>query len=199
MQLRLAFAVAAFSGNRKFWSLMRCSLWAMRSFRKSASAKWKTSAKSGRDDFYLSVTTWPLSRTCAGSAYFFKRAHWLQKATVPRSLTSTWSLHSRAANLKKRLVSGTLGFNSEADARKIIRKVELYCDGGALRFCTYGACELEIKVLFCFAQTAGLPRARCVVFRDSEGTAVLGVNNNHYVGKRREKNPSRKALFFVKD
>ena len=62
----------------------------------------------------------------------------------------------------------------------LFRSVQLYCNGSLSDFAHMG-CALEIKVHFSASKPIPYP-VLGVIFRDSQDTPVLGVNNNHYVG-----------------
>lgn len=174
MQLRLAFAVAAFL-EPEILVIDEVLAVGDAQFQKKCLGKMEDVARSGRTILFVSHNMAAVQSLCRKSIL-------LNKGSLEfiGNSNEVVNKYLDLAFLSTEFKNGSVEFNSSADMNRIIKKVELYCNGSLSDFPQMG-CQLEIKVHFCSPKPIPYP-VLGVIFRDSLGTPVLGINNNHYVG-----------------
>ncbi|MEO7989462.1 MAG: ABC transporter ATP-binding protein [Chryseolinea sp.] len=174
MQLRLAFAVAAFL-EPEILVIDEVLAVGDAQFQKKCLGKMEDVTRSGRTILFVSHNMAAVQSLC-------KKSVLLNKGSLEfiGNTNEVVNKYLDLAFLSTEFKNGSVEFNGPTDTTRIIKKVELYCNGSLSDFAHMG-CLLEIKVHFSSPKAIPYP-VLGVIFRDSQGTPVLGINNNHYVG-----------------
>ena len=189
MQLRLAFSVAAFL-EPEILVIDEVLAVGDAQFQKKCLGKMEDVTRSGRTILFVSHNMAAVQSLCNVSILLNKgELEFIGKSneTISRYLDLAFS----GTEMK----NGVVEFNDTTDANRIVKKVELFCDGNRSDF-AYMGCLLEIKVHFSSPTALSYPLLG-IILRDSQGTALLGVNNNHYVGNVASK-PLKEGVFSFK-
>jgi len=188
MQLRLAFSVAAFL-EPEVLVIDEVLAVGDAQFQKKCLGKMEDVTRSGRTILFVSHNMAAIQSLCSKSILLNKG-----KLEFIGNSNDAVSKYLDLAFLSTEFKNGAIDFKNPADAGRIIKRVELYCDGKLSDFAHMG-CELEIKVHFSSPKAISFPLLG-VIFRDSQGTPLLGVNNNHYVGNVASKPLSEGVFSF---
>lgn len=170
MQLRLAFAVAAFLENE---ILILDEILAVgdAEFQKKCMNKMGEVSKSGRTILFV-------SHNMAGVKSLCKTGVYLDKGTLINTGTieNIIEQYSSAINNTENLSNGILNYNG-----KIMKKIELFCDDQLSDF-AYMGCNLKFKVWFDASfMTFNYP-VLGITIKDIYNNALVAVNNKHYIG-----------------
>jgi lipopolysaccharide transport system ATP-binding protein len=172
MQLRLAFAVAAFL-EPEILIIDEVLAVGDAEFQKKCLGKMEDVSRSGRTILFVSHNLAAVSRLCS-------RAIQLEAGKVTSEGVST-EVIQHYLNHTGTEPSATSGVISRpVDSTKPVRKIELLCDGrttGAL----YMGCRMELRVHFSSDQPLEAP-VLGIIIKDSQQVPLVGVNNKHYTG-----------------
>lgn len=171
MQLRLAFAVAAFL-EPEILVIDEVLAVGDAEFQKKCIGKMEDVSKSGRTILFVSHNMAAVQSLCDKCVLLYQGR--LKVMGDSKEVINSYLDLAFSGNDFK---NGSVEFN---DKNRFIKQVELYCDGKLSDFAHMG-CELEVVVSFSSPKPIAYP-VLGVIFRDSLGTAVLGINNNHYIG-----------------
>jgi lipopolysaccharide transport system ATP-binding protein len=172
MQLRLAFAVAAFL-EPEILVIDEVLAVGDAEFQKKCLHKMEDVSKSGRTILFVSHNLAAVKNLCSKSIL-------LQNGKL-KTFSSSEEVVDQYMNLIENNnigVNGVMQLNS-ADSEKPLRKVEVLCDGRNSGT-AYMGCSLEVRVHFKSTQNLEAP-VLGLIFKDSQHTPMLGVNNKHYV------------------
>ncbi len=172
MQLRLAFAVAAFLENEV---LVIDEVLAVgdAEFQKKCMGKMDEVARSGRTVLFVSHNMSAVENLCEKSVLLSQGK--LVDFGKTRAMTAQY------LELALRESQQDLGIVTYPDDQKHIRKIELYSDGHLSSTSHMGA-EWQIKVYFECPDGLSNPILGVIIY-DSEGNAIYGINNTHYIRK----------------
>ena len=173
MQLRLAFAVAAFL-EPEILVIDEVLAVGDAEFQKKCMGKMEDVSKSGRTILFVSHNMAALEALCSKSIF-------LKDGQLNFSGTSAKVIEHYISLMDSNLLSNTgiLQFNLN-NPTKPIRKVEILCDGKNSGT-AYMGCRLEIRVYFKTEIKLEAPLLG-IILKDSQGIPMIGVNNKHYVG-----------------
>ncbi len=174
MQLRLAFAVAAFL-EPEILVVDEVLAVGDAEFQKKCLGKMEDVSKSGRTILFVSHNMAAIQSLCKQSILLHQGA--LISKGESHEVVEKYLDLSFSSNESK---NGIVEFESVGDAPRLIKKIELYCNGILSAHASMG-CQLEIKVYFSSPKILDHP-VLGIIFRDSQGIAILGINNNHFVG-----------------
>lgn len=172
MQLRLAFAVAAFL-EPEILIIDEVLAVGDAEFQKKCIGKMEDVSRSGRTILFVSHNLAAVSRLCS-------RAIQLDAGKVAKAGSSN-EVIQHYLNSTGAETAETSGIISRPiDPAKPIRKIELLCDGhttGTL----YMGCRMELRVHFSTDQLLEAP-VLGIIIKDSQQAPLVGVNNKHYTG-----------------
>lgn len=172
MQLRLAFAVAAFL-EPEILVIDEVLAVGDAEFQKKCLGKMEDVSKSGRTILFVSHNMPAIENLCSKSVL-------LTNGQVTFNGSSTGAIQQYMNLMEDSLPRhmGTLLFNLD-NPTKPIRKIEVLCDGKISNIAYMGCC-LEIRVHFKTSTKLEAP-VLGVILRDNQNVPVIGVNNKHYV------------------
>lgn len=173
MQLRLAFAVAAFL-EPEILVIDEVLAVGDAEFQKKCLGKMEDVSKSGRTILFVSHNMAAVESLCNKSIF-------LKDGQVNSSGPSSQVIQQYMSLMESSTVghSGTFHFNSDKPENPI-RKVEVLCDGKKLST-AYMGCRLEIKVYFKTNLALESPMLG-LILKDNQNIPMIGVNNKHYTG-----------------
>lgn len=173
MQLRLAFAVAAYL-EPEILVIDEVLAVGDAEFQRKCLKKMEDVSKSGRTILFVSHNMSAVESLCSKSI-LLKNGE-LNFAGPSADVIQKYmnSMDSQLHNY-----SGTITYVEKEDS-KPIRKIEVLCDGKASSI-AYMGCQWEIRVHFASSDKLQAPILG-IILKDSQGIALLGVNNKHYVG-----------------
>ncbi|MBS1558110.1 MAG: ABC transporter ATP-binding protein [Bacteroidetes bacterium] len=173
MQLRLAFAVAAFL-EPEILIIDEVLAVGDAEFQKKCLGKMEDVSKSGRTILFVSHNMAAVQSLCTKSI-LLKNGK-LQFINSSDEVIQAY-FNQIEGNLKKH--NGVLVFNQNIKA-KPIKKIEILCDGRNSNT-AYMGCQLEIRVHFKTTTNLDAP-VLGIILKDSQGVPMIGVNNKHYAG-----------------
>ncbi|MBS1681416.1 MAG: ABC transporter ATP-binding protein [Bacteroidetes bacterium] len=173
MQLRLAFAVAAFL-EPEILIIDEVLAVGDAEFQKKCLGKMEDVSKSGRTILFVSHNMAAVQSLCTKSI-LLKNGK-LQFINFSTEVIQEY-FNQIEGNLKNH--SGILEFNQN-NSTKPIKKIEILCDGKNSNTAHMG-CQLEIRVHFKTTTYLDAP-VLGVIFKDGQGIPMIGVNNKHYAG-----------------
>ena len=184
MQLRLAFAVAAFLENE---ILIIDEVLAVgdAEFQKKCMGKMNDVSKSGRTVLFVSHD-FSAIRTICNRGILLEKG----KVLVNDQLSVALSDYLSKINNNSDFVNGKIQTNG-----KLIKQVELMCDDVASNE-VYMGCNLGIKVHFESNTLLEFP-SLSILIKDSLNYRIIGVNNTQY-GKNLAVNPISSGVFEVR-
>ncbi len=172
MQLRLAFAVAAFL-EPEILIIDEVLAVGDAEFQKKCLGKMEDVSRSGRTILFVSHNMAAITRLCT-------RAIQLESGKITASGATAEVIQNYLSDPSQEMLSTSGVMVSPADSSKPVRRVELFCDGvnnGTM----YMGCRMEIRVHFNSAQPLDAPVLGIIV-KDSQQAPLIGINNNHYCG-----------------
>lgn len=173
MQLRLAFAVAAFL-EPEILVIDEVLAVGDAEFQKKCLGKMEDVSKSGRTILFVSHNMSAVESLCTKSIV-------LKNGQLHFSGSSTKAIQEYLNIVEggSSTHNGSLILNSTNPA-KPVQKVEVLCDGKNSST-AYMGCRLEIRIHFKAANTLEAP-VLGVILKDSQNVPMIGVNNKHYIG-----------------
>lgn len=172
MQLRLAFAVAAFL-EPEILIIDEVLAVGDAEFQKKCLGKMEDVSKSGRTILFVSHNMSAVQSLCAKSILLKDGG---LEMMGPSSDTIKGYLNLVDTSLEH---TGIIDLNLD-NSSKPVRKIEIFCDGRHSST-AYMGCQLEIRVHFKSKINLDAPVLGLII-RDTQNTPMLGVNNKHYVG-----------------
>jgi lipopolysaccharide transport system ATP-binding protein len=171
MQLRLAFAVAAFL-EPEILIIDEVLAVGDAEFQKKCLGKMESVSKSGRTILFVSHNMAAVENLCSKSIF-------LKGGQVKTVGPSQEVIQQYLSLAEGQLIghTGELILNSD-ESEKPLRKVEILCDGRNSST-IYMGCRLEIRVHFKGVAPFESPLLGLVI-RDSQNIPMLGINNKHY-------------------
>lgn len=170
MQLRLAFAVAAFL-EPEILIIDEVLAVGDAEFQKKCLGKMEDVSKSGRTILFVSHNMGAIKSLCSKSIL-------LDHGNLTFSGESSQVINEYQKTLGNSTThAGTV---IPKGNEGVVKRVELYCDD-RLSSNAYMGCKLEIKVYFSCNTTLDFPILG-LIFKDSQNTPLLGINNKHYNG-----------------
>ena len=170
MQLRLAFAVAAFLENE---ILIIDEVLAVgdAEFQKKCMGKMEDVSRSGRTILFV-------SHNMAGVKSLCKTGLLLNKGTLVNSGPVEHIIEQYTTSISdtESFKNGILSYNGN-----IIKKIELLCDDQPSNS-VYMGCNLKLKISFHSATMMFNYPVLGIVLKDIYNTTLMGVNNKHYEG-----------------
>lgn len=170
MQLRLAFAVAAFLENE---ILIIDEVLAVgdAEFQKKCMGKMEDVSKSGRTILFV-------SHNMAGVKSLCRTGILLDQGKIINAggIQTIIEEYTSGLNATNSFKNGVLDYNG-----KIIKKIELFCDDHPSDF-VYMGCKLKLKISFKSSELQFDYPVLGIVLRDIYNTSLIGVNNKHYSG-----------------
>jgi lipopolysaccharide transport system ATP-binding protein len=173
MQLRLAFAVAAFL-EPEILVIDEVLAVGDAEFQKKCLGKMEDVGKSGRTILFVSHNMSAIESLCSKSILLTGG-----QLTLMDSSAAVIERYMNLVDGSSSLHSGSILFNQDKPANPI-RKVEILCDE-KLSTTAYMGCRLEIRVHFKSERNLDAP-VLGLILKDSQNIPMLGVNNKHYVG-----------------
>lgn len=173
MQLRLAFAVAAFL-EPEILVIDEVLAVGDAEFQKKCIGKMEDVSRSGRTILFVSHNMAAIQNLCPKSI-LLQRGE--LKAIGPSADIVTQYLTSLDSQVLD--TSGYIQVHPE-ESDKPIRAIEVLCDGRR-SVTTYMGCELEIRIYFKAAEALTNP-VLGIIIKDLQSTPLIGVNNRHYSG-----------------
>jgi lipopolysaccharide transport system ATP-binding protein len=170
MQLRLAFAVAAFLENE---ILIIDEVLAVgdAEFQKKCMGKMEDVSKSGRTILFVSHNMAGVKSLCRSGVLLDHG-----KVVNVSSIENIIEQYTSSINSINSFQNGVLIYNG-----KIIKQIELFCDD-VLSDYAYMGCKLKLKVSFKSTDMLFNYPVLGIVLRDIHNTSIIGVNNKHYTG-----------------
>ena len=171
MQLRLAFAVAAFL-EPEILVIDEVLAVGDAEFQKKCLGKMEDVSKSGRTILFVSHNMAAVESLCRKSIL-------LKNGQVQFSGATAEVVQQYMSLMDSSLLgnAGTIDFQRTSAANPV-RKVEMLCDGKNSST-AYMGCRLEIRVHFKAENPLDAPLLG-LILKDSQNTPLLGVNNKHY-------------------
>lgn len=169
MQLRLAFAVAAFL-EPEILIIDEVLAVGDAEFQKKCLGKMEDVTQSGRTILFVSHNMAAVAQLCS-------KVILLEGGTIASSGSSADVIQNYNNSRDGRKASTGVTALA-ADSGKPVRKVEVLCDGlstGTL----YMGCAMEVRVHFSSPHPLEVP-VLGIIIRDSQDTPLLGINNKHY-------------------
>jgi lipopolysaccharide transport system ATP-binding protein len=188
MQLRLAFAVAAFL-EPEILVIDEVLAVGDAEFQKKCLGKMEDVSKGGRTILFVSHNMSAVESLCSKSIL-------LKNGQVTFNGYSTDAIQ-QYMNLMEGSVPGHMGtlfFNADNPANPV-RKVEILCDG-KISNTAYMGCRLEIKVHFHASFKLEAP-VLGVILKDSQNIPMMGVNNKHYVDNIAKQSVSEGSITMI--
>lgn len=184
MQLRLAFAVAAFLENE---ILIIDEVLAVgdAEFQKKCIGKMENVSKSGRTILFVSHNMVGVKSLCQTGVY-------LNQGTVVNTgpIEKIIEEYTSSVNNTESFKNGTLLYNG-----KLMKKIELLVDDRLSDY-AYMGCNLKFKIWFDSPDMEFNYPVLGFTIKDIYNTALVGVNNKHYTGNLITK-PLRKGCFEI--
>lgn len=171
MQLRLAFAVAAFLEPEVLVIDEVLSV-GDSEFQKKCIGKMEDVSKSGRTILFVSHSMSAIEALCT-RAILLKDGNLLIDASTNQVIQKYLEL----PNSNKQNGNGLLTPNV-GNANKPIQKIEVLCDG-RISDILYMGCHLEIRVHFRSKEILENPILG-IIIRDHQNTPIIGINNKNY-------------------
>ena len=171
MQLRLAFAVAAFL-EHEILVIDEVLAVGDAEFQKKCLNKMEDVSKSGRTILFVSHNMSVVESLCQKSIL-------LKDGQLNFTGNSSDAIQHYLNSIEGNSAgnTGVIQFNSD-DPTKPVHKVEILCDGRNSNT-AYMGCRLEIRVYFKTETTLEAPLLG-IILKDSQGIPMIGVNNKHY-------------------
>ena len=171
MQLRLAFAVAAFL-EPEILLIDEVLAVGDAEFQNKCMGKMNEVAKSGRTIIFVSHNMSAVETLCS-KAVFLNKGNVNNIGTTSQIIDKYRELldHTSQKN------SGTIEWDSQKN-KSIIKRIEILCDD-KISPITYMGCKLEIRVYFDSPSPINFP-VLGLVFKDHTNTPLIGINNRHY-------------------
>ncbi|HEY4799891.1 MAG TPA: ABC transporter ATP-binding protein, partial [Bacteroidia bacterium] len=173
MQLRLAFAVAAFL-EPEILVIDEVLAVGDAEFQKKCIGKMEDVSKSGRTIFFVSHNMTAVGNLCAKSI-LIQNGKIKIKGTSPEVIQNYLNIIENSSSNQ----SGIILLN-QSNENKPIRKIEVLCNGTLSNICHMG-CTLEIRVHFKAHELLDYP-VLGLIFKDLQNIPLLGINNKHYTG-----------------
>jgi ABC-type polysaccharide/polyol phosphate transport system ATPase subunit len=170
MQLRLAFAVAAFL-EPEILVIDEVLAVGDAEFQKKCIGKMEDVSKTGRTIIFVSHNMSVVESLC-NKSIFLKNGQLY--SIGPSSNVIQQYMNSMEGNLLGNTGAILLG------AEKTLRKIEVFCDGRNSNT-AYMGCRLEIRVHFKTSLALEAPLLG-IILKDSQNIPIIGVNNKHYLG-----------------
>lgn len=169
MQLRLAFAVAAFLENE---ILIIDEVLAVgdAEFQKKCMGKMEDVSKSGRTILFVSHNMGAITQLCE-KAVLLKQG----KVVLSSDTKSVLSHYINSENDQMDQFTGKLLVN-----KKIIKSIELKCNDITSNV-LFAGCKFTLEVVFESDEPLDFP-VLGIIINDEYNQPVIGVNNKHYVG-----------------
>lgn len=169
MQLRLAFAVAAFLENE---ILIIDEVLAVgdSEFQEKCIGKMEDVSKSGRTILFVSHNMAAVKQLCKKSILLERGKLTYMSDTIStlnKYMKHTWNLNNS--------FNGKINVN-----QKIVKKIELKCDN-ILSDTLYAGCDFTLDVHFECKDGLDFP-VLGVIFKDEYDQPLLAINNKHYIG-----------------
>lgn len=171
MQLRLAFSVAAFL-EPEILVIDEVLAVGDAEFQKKCLGKMEDVSKSGRTILFVSHNMAAIESLCSKCVL-------LHQGSV-RAIGPSTEIVNKYTDLVFSNTEHRSGAIEFGDPRRAIRRVMVQVNGAQSDIAHIG-CTLEVLVQFEFPNPVEHP-VLGIIYRDSQGTAIVGVNNNHYVG-----------------
>lgn len=172
MQLRLAFAVAAFL-EPEILVIDEVLAVGDAEFQRKCLGKMEDVSRSGRTILFVSHNMAAITRLCS-------RAIQLDAGKIVSSGTSS-EVAQHYLNHNDQALAGFAGVTTmPRDTTKPIRKIELLCNGNIMGT-MHMDCSMEIRVHFHADEPLDAP-VLGVIIKDSQQVPLLGINNKHYTG-----------------
>lgn len=173
MQLRLAFAVAAFL-EPEILVIDEVLAVGDAEFQKKCLGKMEDVSNNGRTILFVSHNMSAVESLCTKSIL-------LKNGQLHFSGSSAEVIQQYTNLMEGSLLgnTGTIQLNLN-DPSKPVRKIELLCDGKNSSS-AYMGCRLEIRVHFKTDEAFEAP-VLGLIFKDNQGIPMIGINNKHYVG-----------------
>jgi lipopolysaccharide transport system ATP-binding protein len=169
MQLRLAFAVAAFL-EPEILIIDEVLAVGDAEFQKKCLGKMEDVAQGGRTILFVSHNMAAVTQLCS-------QAILLEAGTIAAKGPSP-DIIQHYTNSRERGKPATNLMVKIGDAGKPVTKVEVLCDGvgsGSL----YMGCAMEVRVHFSSQRLLEAP-VLGIIIKDSQNAPLLGINNRHY-------------------
>lgn len=169
MQLRLAFAVAAFL-EPEILIIDEVLAVGDAEFQKKCLGKMEDVAQGGRTILFVSHNMAAVSQLCS-------RAILLEAGSIAASGPSA-DVIQHYTNSRENGRASTSLMVKTGDSSKPVTKVEVLCDGvgsGTL----YMGCAMEVRVHFSSQRQLEAP-VLGIIIKDYQNTPLLGINNRHY-------------------
>ncbi len=172
MQLRLAFAVAAFL-EPEILIIDEVLAVGDAEFQKKCLGKMEDVSRSGRTILFVSHNMAAIMRLCG-------RAIQLESGKMAASGTTAEVIENYLTDTAQEMLTTSGVMVASADSGRPVRKVELLCDG-VRNGTMYMGCRMEIRVHFVSAQSLDAP-VLGIIIKDSQQAPLVGINNKHYSG-----------------
>jgi lipopolysaccharide transport system ATP-binding protein len=173
MQLRLAFAVAAFL-EPEILIIDEVLAVGDAEFQKKCIGKMEDVSKSGRTILFVSHNMSAVQSLCAKSM-LLNQGKILSSGPTQKVIDDYQNLLEATINKH----TGTV-IPTKKNENGPVKRVEIFCDG-RLSPSVYMGCNLEIKVHFETQNTLDYP-VLGLLFRDMQNSPLLCINNRHYLG-----------------
>ena len=173
MQLRLAFAVAAFL-EPEILIIDEVLAVGDTEFQKKCIGKMEDVSRSGRTILFVSHNMSAIARLCSKTVL-------LKDGRVQALGQSDVVIEKYMGLIQSRAGDhvGVVYFNSD-NSSKLVHKIEVLCDGRNSNI-AYMGCQMTIKVHFKASFELEYPIVG-VILNDSQNLPIIGVNNKHYTG-----------------
>ncbi len=173
MQLRLAFAVAAFL-EPEILVIDEVLAVGDAEFQKKCIGKMEDVSRSGRTILFVSHNMAAVQSLCT-TCLLLQRGE-LKSIGPSADVVAQYltSMESQALN-----TSGFIQVHPP-DSEKPIRTIEVLCDNNRSSV-AYMGCQLEIRVSFKAVERLTTP-VLGIIIKDNYGTPLIGINNRHYQG-----------------
>jgi lipopolysaccharide transport system ATP-binding protein len=182
MQLRLAFAVAAFL-EPEILVIDEVLAVGDAEFQRKCLRKMEDVTQSGRTILFVSHNMSAITRMCTRAICLEQGK--LAFSGAPEEVVSQYLGSSEPD------ITDLAGFvNQPADHPGPVRRVEIRCDGN-LTGTLYMGCQLEVRVYFDSKQALDAPVLGLIV-KDNQQSPLIGINNKNYTGAISER-PLRKG------
>ncbi|MGC4022142.1 MAG: ABC transporter ATP-binding protein [Cyclobacteriaceae bacterium] len=171
MQLRLAFAVAAFL-EPEILIIDEVLAVGDAEFQKKCLGKMEDVSKSGRTILFVSHNMSAVQNLCTKSI-LINQGKILTTGTTQKVIEDYQSLLGNTVTAH----TGTV-IPIRKNGKGIVTRVEIFCDG-RLSSAAYMGCNLEIKVHFESSDALDYPVLGFII-KDNQNSPLLGINNKHY-------------------
>jgi lipopolysaccharide transport system ATP-binding protein len=174
MQLRLAFAVAAFL-EPEILIIDEVLAVGDAEFQKKCIGKMESVSKSGRTILFVSHNMAVLDAICT-HAILLNKGHVIGQGETHQVIDNYLNLF----NIKNAVViDGKVQLKKEGTRRSIMQQVEISCNKTPSSTVFMGS-EVEIKVTFIAPHKVKQP-VLSIIFINQQGITVLGISNKHYI------------------